>query len=151
MSTQQLGREDSARFEMQCRDTNKRPSQMRLESNPALSALFLFIKSFIFHHIYLVLQRVTFPPPPRRIFSTQALVSEIHLSFCSILLFSGFVLQTVSAAKSGAEKSQEVASKEPHASSGVDYVKKWGQTHSMAQLYMDCKIKVSLNIQHAVQ
>lgn len=144
-STQQLGKAYSTRFEMPhlSRDTNKRPSQMCLESNPALSALFLFIKSFFFHHIYLVL--------PRRIFSTQALISEIHLSFCSILLFSGFVLQTVSAAKSGAEKSQEVASKELHASSGVDYVKKWGQTHSTSQLYMDCKIKVSLNIQHAVQ
>lgn len=35
--------------------------------------------------------------------------------------------------------------------SRVYYVKTEGETRPVPQLYMDCKIKVSLNIQHAVQ
>lgn len=73
------------------------------------------------------------------------------LSFCDILLFSWFVLQIVRAAKSAEEKWQELRHKEQYASNSVDYVKTEAETPPEPQLYMDCKIKVSLNIQHAVQ
>lgn len=132
-----------------CRDTNKRPSQMRLESNPALSALFLFIKSFIFHHIYLVLQHVTLPPVAFSQHRRPSLRFTYPFAASSSSVDLSFKLSALQRAEQRNHK--KVASKEPHASSGVDYVKKWGQTHSTARLYMDCKIKVSLNIQHAVQ
>lgn len=60
-----------------------------------------------------------------------------------------FRLQTLQRAQE--KKRQEQSHKEQYASGSVDYVKTEGEACPVPQLYMDCKIKVSLNIQHAVQ
>lgn len=49
------------------------------------------------------------------------------------------------------EPQRAVCSSSSSTVSRVYYVKTEGETRPVPQLYMDCKIKVSLNIQHAVQ
>lgn len=110
-----------------------------------------FLSILLFYHIWSIIDRCVTVT-----FFLSVLFNKVIYLLDLLIPLQHLVMQLICpsdciTAKSRGEKRQEQSHKEQYASGSVDYVKTEGETRPVPQLYMDCKIKVSLNIQHAVQ